>query len=298
VNVYADHNFLIYCIKNPPWRDAVVQAHVSGKAALVLSPWHFYEYGNASGHADTEDLIRFAEIVQPKWTMERADLLTFEFWVTWEQVWNGSKETVNPIGTLAEIVGILTKVKSTRIIGVTIRDFIDAFSAVDALDEIRTAMKSQESVAAYNQAAYVQGRLTKTIRDQMEVMHLAVQRARLEVGGSVPESVHARAEAFLKEQPLATQLECLVYWGFSTLLKCHQVEAAFTVELYSTGGRLSESRFVDRQHATIGLPYCDYFVTSDGELMRRCNRVKAMLPFATAQVITGEDFIALLNALT
>jgi hypothetical protein len=174
VNVYADHNFLIYCIKNPPWRDAVVQAHVSGKAALVLSPWHFYEYGNASGHADTEDLIQFAEMVQPKWTMERADLLIFEFWVTWEQVWNGSKETVNPIGTLAEIVGILTKVKSTRTIGLTIRDFIDAFSAVDALDEIRTAMKSQESVAAYNQAAYVQGRLTKTIRDQMEVIYLAV----------------------------------------------------------------------------------------------------------------------------
>jgi hypothetical protein len=71
--------------------------------------------------------------------MERADLLTFEFWVIWGQVWNGSKESVNPIDTLAEIFAILTKVDSTRTIGLTIRDFIEAFSAVDALDEIRAA---------------------------------------------------------------------------------------------------------------------------------------------------------------
>jgi hypothetical protein len=82
VNVYADHNFLIYCIKHPLWRDAVV-AHVSEKAALVLSPWHFYEYGNASGHADTEELIQFAEMVQAKWTMERADLLTVASRIIW-----------------------------------------------------------------------------------------------------------------------------------------------------------------------------------------------------------------------
>jgi hypothetical protein len=75
VNVYADHNFLIYCIKHPHWGDAVTEAHRSGKASLVLSPWHFYEYGNARGHADTEDLIQFVEALQPQWTMERADLL-------------------------------------------------------------------------------------------------------------------------------------------------------------------------------------------------------------------------------
>jgi hypothetical protein len=31
VNAYADHNFLIYCVKNQAWRHAVIQAHASGK---------------------------------------------------------------------------------------------------------------------------------------------------------------------------------------------------------------------------------------------------------------------------
>jgi hypothetical protein len=114
VTVYPNHNFLIYCIKNPAWRETVVQAHSSGKATLILSPWHFYEYGNARAYADTEDLIQFAEVLRPKWTMERADLLTFEFWVLWQEVWNGSKDAVDPIGTLAEIGAVLTKVDSSR----------------------------------------------------------------------------------------------------------------------------------------------------------------------------------------
>jgi hypothetical protein len=297
VNVYADHNFLIYCIKDPAWRTAVERAHASGKASLVLSPWHFYEYGNARAHADTEDLIQFAEALQPKWTMERADLLTFEFWVIWQEVWNGSKDVVDPIGTLAEISAILTKVDSTRTAKLMIRDFIDAFSAADALKEIRAAMKSQESVTASNQRAFVQGRFTKSVRDRMELVHLAVQQARLEVGGSIPESAWARADEILKEQPILTQLECMVFWGFSTLLKCHQVETAFTVQLYQVGAKLSENRFVDRQHATIALPYCDYFVTNDEELTKRCNRVKTMLPFPTAQVLTGDAFVAMLGTL-
>jgi hypothetical protein len=32
VNVYADHNILIYCIKHPRWGYAVAEAHRSGKA--------------------------------------------------------------------------------------------------------------------------------------------------------------------------------------------------------------------------------------------------------------------------
>jgi hypothetical protein len=297
VNVYPDHNFLIYCIKNSAWGDAVVQAHTSGKATLVLSPWHFYEYGNARGYADTKDLIQFAETLQPKWTMERGDLLTFEFWVLWQEVWNGSKDKVDPIGTLAEIGAVLTKVDPSRTAIFTIRDFIDAFSADDALKEIRAAMKSQESVTASNQKSYVQGRFTKDIKDRMELVHLAVQRARIEMSGSEPDEVHARADAILTEQPMATQLECLVYWGFPSLLKCHQVEAALTVELYQTGARLSENMFVDRQHATIALPYCDFFVTTDSKLINRCNRVKGMLSFPMAQVLTGDEFVAMLGTL-
>jgi hypothetical protein len=297
VNVYADHNFLIYCIKHPQWGDVVTEAHRSGKASLVLSPWHFFEYGNARAHADTEDLIRFAEALQPKWTMERADLLMYEFWIEWENICNSGRDTVDPIGTFAEIIGILAKVDPSRTTGITIRDFVNAFSAETALKDIKAALKSQEEVTASNQKAYVEGRFTKSVRDQMERVHLAVQCARLQAGGSDPDRVYALARTILQKQPIATQLEYMVFWGFPSLLKCHQVEAAFTVELYQTGAKLSQNAFVDRQHATIALPYCDYFVTSDVKLINRCHRVKAMLPFATAQVLTGDAFIALLATL-
>jgi hypothetical protein len=132
----------------------------------------------------------------------------------------------------------------------------------------------------------------------MELVHLAVQRARLQAGGSDPDRVYSLAQAILKKQPIATQLECLVHWEFSSLLKCHQVEAAFTTELYQTEAKLSENRFVDRQHATIALPYCDCFVTSDAEVIRRSSRVKAMLSFPTARVLTGDEFIAMLGKLS
>lgn len=70
MNVYVDYNFLIYCAKNPAWRRAVLDAHRSGTITVVLSAWHFYEYGNASGHPETEDLIQLAEELQPKWILE------------------------------------------------------------------------------------------------------------------------------------------------------------------------------------------------------------------------------------
>ena len=54
-------------------RKAVVQAHQSGKITVVLSAWHFYKYGNASGHPETEALIQFAEELQPKWVLERGE---------------------------------------------------------------------------------------------------------------------------------------------------------------------------------------------------------------------------------
>lgn len=295
MNIHADHNFLINCIKTAAWQEAVFNAKASDKASLVLSPWHFYEYGNAREHEDTEDLIQFAEALQPKWTMERADLLAFEFWVIWKQLWESSKDDVDPIGTFSEISAILTKVDPKRLVGLTVRDFVAAFSADDALTEIRAAMDSQTRIAAVNQAAYVQGRFTKSIKDLMELKHVALQMARLEIGGSDPAKTYAHAEVILKRQPIATQLECFVLWGFAPQLRCHQTEAALTVETYESGGKLSVNQFVDRQHAAIALPYCEVFVTSDAKLVNRCNRVKAKLPFQTASVLTGEEFISLLS---
>jgi hypothetical protein len=158
MNVYVDHNFLIQCTQNPAWRRAVTEAHQSGALSIVLSPWHFYEYGNARAHEDTEDLIRFAEELQPKWTMDRADLQLFEFWVVWNQVWNGSRDTVEPVGTFAEIVGVLTKVHSEAVERVTLRDFVVTFSGNQALEQMKAAMEEQAKVFTSNLKAYVQDR--------------------------------------------------------------------------------------------------------------------------------------------
>ena len=72
--VYPDHNFLIGCVRNPEWRNLVMKSQRSGDVSVVLSPWHAYEYGNARGYSDTEELVRLVEELQPLWIMERADL--------------------------------------------------------------------------------------------------------------------------------------------------------------------------------------------------------------------------------
>jgi hypothetical protein len=298
MNVYVDHNFLIGCIKNSEWRRAVVDAHQSGIISIVLSPWHFYEYGNARAHADTEDLIRFAEDLQPKWTMERADLQLFEFWIVWNQIWHSSTDTVEPVGTFSEIVAVLSKVHYMQTEKLTMRDYVTAFSGDKALEEIQGAMEEQANVAGSNLKAYVEGRFVTSIRQRIELGHLAAMRARLEMKGATPQSVYARANALLTERPITTQLECFIFWGCMRYLKCYQVEAAFTEELYATGGKLNRNRFVDRQHASIGLPYCDRFITSDEKLLKSCVRVKAKLPFTTAEVIGGNEFIQSLQSKT
>ncbi len=67
-----------------------MDAHQSGRITIVLSAWHFYEYGNASGHPETEDLIWFAEELQPQWILERGDLQHQEFIVFWNCIWGSA----------------------------------------------------------------------------------------------------------------------------------------------------------------------------------------------------------------
>jgi hypothetical protein len=288
---YADHNFLIYCIKNPAWRETVVNAHRTGEVSLVLSPWHFYEYGNARGHGETEALLQFAEELLPLWTLERADLQLFEFWVVWHQLWESADDPVSPIGTLAEIACVLSKVHPAQAGRITIRDFVKAFSTDDALNQIHAAISEQSKIMVSNREAYIEGRFNKSPKDQMALKHLAVLRARWEVKGAAPSRVYQRADEILREQPISTQLQCFVDWGFVRDLKCYETEGAFTEQLYRSGGLLGVNRFVDRQHASIALPYCDRFVTDDRDLRKRCEAARKTLKFPTAEVQKGEAFI-------
>ena len=74
-------------------------------------------------------------------------------------------------------------------------------------------------------------------------------------------------------------------------MKAYKTEVAFTLELYATGATLDTNRQIDRQHAIAALPYCDLFITDDGDLIKRIARVKRELRFDTANVLRGQAFI-------
>lgn len=292
MNVYVDYNFLIYCAKEPTWRKAVLEAHQSGRITIVLSAWHFYEYGNASGHPETEDLIRFAEELQPKWILERGDLQHQEFIAFWNCIWGSKPLAFNPVCTLAQASAILNRVPEERMSRYTVREFIQSFSGHGALDEIRAELKNQTSVAKYNLEKYVNDKRFDAVLPLTELFYVAVQMARLHE--IQRDRVYALANFMLREQPLSTQIQCFVYWKCTDLLKAYKTEVAFTLELYATGATLDTNRQIDRQHAIAALPYCDLFITDDGDLVKRIARVKPTLRFATATVLRGQEFIGTL----
>jgi hypothetical protein len=289
LNVYPDHNFLIYCVKNPTWRKAVTEAHKVGRITVVLSAWHFYEYGNASGYADTESLIEFAEELQPKWILERADLQHREFIVIWNYFWSGGPPDFNPICTLAEQAAALNRVPVERMSRYSIRDYVKHWSTPGALDEIQAVMKAQTEVARQNMSRYVADRNRFGVLPLTECAYVAIQFARLhEVQ---PWRVWALAQEIFREGPLSVQIQCFVYWRCTEYLKAYMTEVALTLELYPTGAALSMNRQIDRQHAIMALPYCDVLVTDDKDLRNRIARVKPKLRFKTAEVMRGQDFI-------
>lgn len=295
LNVYADQNFLIYCTKNPTWRKRVKEAHDAGTIAVVLSPWHFYECGRGAADADANELLNFTEELQPKWIIERADLQLFEFWVIWNQVWNSSKDIVEPIGTFEEIAAIVSRVDQRHLPDVKMRDYVDAFSKCDALADVEKALENQRNVTDAIRSEYLRRRSDRATWQEMELRHLAVQLARLELKQKGTDQVWNRANHLVHEQPIRTQMEFFITSGFTRELKCHATEAAFTEELFVSGGGLDAGRFVDRQHASAGLPYCDRFITDDAELRKRCARIAGWLPFQSATVFTAKDFLRTLS---
>ena len=287
--VYTDHNFLLNCIGNATWRNAVINAHRSSRITVVLSAWHFYEYANGAAYPDTEDLIQFAEALEPMWILERADLQLHEFVAVWNAIWDGAPLDFNPIHSLAEASAILNRVPVERMARYTIRDYVQSFSAPGALDEIRAVMKAQTEVARSNLDSYLNDKRWSSVYPLTELMYVAVQVARLK--SHRPATVYTVANELLRQQPIATQIECFAYWRCTELLKAYKTEVAFTLDLYPNRASLDGNRQIDRCHAIPALSYCDTFVTDDGDLTKRCIRVKPQLRFPTAKVITIADFM-------
>lgn len=282
---------MINCINQPDWGRAVTDAHRSRRISLVLSPWHFYEYANGATHQGADELIRFVENLQPRWIMESADLQLFEFWIVWRQIWESSRDTVLPIGSFAEIIAVLSKIADARLEKVSIQEYVTQFADATALEYLRNSVGDHRIIAATNRRPYLERKSDKAFRRELELSHLAIQFARLQLKTSDPEKVFARAKDLMSAEPIATQMQIFSESGFARELKCHQTEVALAEELYAGQAALDGNRYVDRQHATVALPYCDRFITDDADLTKRCQRVKAALPWPTAKIMKAHELI-------
>lgn len=291
MKVYADHNLLINCVNRPTWRNAVIDAQRAGRIQLVLSPWHFFEYANGVEHAGADELMRFVEEVQPKWILERSDLQLFELWIVWRQIWERSTDSVAPIGTFAEVVAVLSKVNDHRLDGVGIREYVMGFADSEGVDLLRRAVAEHREIATEVRTPFLERRSSSRFQRGLDLNHVAIQLARIELRTSNPDRIFPRAAQILREQPMATQIEMFIYWGCVRMLKCYQVERALSEELLTGKAALDSNRYVDRQHACVGLPYCDRFITDDVDLTKRCAHVKSKLPFPIASLLTAGQLI-------
>jgi hypothetical protein len=72
--------------------------------------------------------------------------------------------------------------------------------------------------------------------------------------------------------------------------KAYRVEWELTHQLYRSDAELNRNRFIDRQHAVVALAFCDFLVTDDEDLQKRCAAIQRGLPFSTAAVLSEADF--------
>ena len=294
---YADHNFIINSAKNPAWLKSIIAAKVAGKATLVLSPFHFDEFGNVKSEEDRDELLAFAEKIQPAWILERLDIQLREFLKEWMEIWTGQPfSSFEAIGSLADATAALFRTHPRHFEKYAFRDFVAEFTRERLEGVLLPVMKDQERIAAANSIDFKAGRLTPSMKKLVDRAYVAQQLA-LANGLIVPVEVQQRARAILREQPIATMVEWFVEWGCVSFLKTYQVEGAFTEDFYSGDKRLNKNRFVDRQHAIGALTHCDVLVTDDGELIKHCEKARARLKFPIAVVETGQEFIARVDLL-
>jgi hypothetical protein len=289
---YADQNFLSNCADNREWRDAVIGAKNQGTATLVLSPWHFYELGNA--RAELRDgLLQLVEDARPSWTFTHADMQKRECLSVWNDFWGDGGVAFQPICTLREVAAALHNVLPEQLMRLNLRDWVAAFAAgPDALVEFRDSLTEQTKASASNQQDYQRGRMTKRLLEEVDKRHVAVQLSRAKYDRpKASREVYADSEALRRTQPLGTMIDMFVYWQGTANLKTYQTESALTENIWDSDAKLPPNRLIDRLHATVALPHCHRFVTDDRDLAKRCEAAKKALKFPTAEVQKGEAFI-------
>jgi hypothetical protein len=240
-----------------------------------------------------ERLIQLAEDIRPAWTLTMADLQLLEFVTEWDNFWGDGPASFRPIGTMHEAAAALHNIDPKHLRGATLRDWVGSF--VTDLTNLRDTMDSIARASATNKEVYQQGRMTRDFLKAMDYGHVAVQLARVERNGEAKYAMK-RGNQLLTEQPIGTQIRFFVDFGGMKELKCYHVESALAANMWASEAKLQSNRYIDRQHATVAMPYCDIFVTDDRDLIKRCGAAKMEVSFKTAEIHRGELFINWLSA--
>lgn len=290
MNAYVDQNFLINCINRDGWRAITANACGCGSVKLVVSPWSIYEIGNAP-LPHMEELLTIVEEFGPLWILERVDLQLREFVVAWNDFWNGRRSHFNPIRTLAEVNASFFRCPIELVEKYSLRDYATIWKSPNASYEADIEFRRQASISKLNRIAYLGGRLTTNAIREIRERYVARQFAISERVGLPHQQIYEYENLVLSEKSLRTFISFFVEFGGMDDLPAHRVEEALTFNQWKTEAELNPNRQLDRFHAVAALPYCDLFVTSDLELIRKSQAVREELGFKFATVVSGEEFI-------
>jgi hypothetical protein len=296
MNAYVDHNFLINCINQGGWRPIAVNACSSGSVKLIVSPWSIYEIGNAAP-LHMEELLTIVEELKPLWIFERVDLQLREFVVAWNDFWNGRRSHFDPIGTLAEVHASFFRCRLKLVEKYSLRDYAAIWKRPDASYEADVEFRRQASISVWNRMAYLDGRFTSRAIREIRERYVARQFAISRKVGLPHHQIHQYENLILSEKKLREFISFFVEFGGMDDLLAHRVEEILTFNQWKTGAKLNPHRQLDRFHAVAALPYCDLFVTSDAELIKKSQVVQNELRFEIGSVISGEEFIERLRKL-
>ena len=289
---YADHNFLIDCTVRPAWEQAVVSACQKGRVTLILSPFHFYEIGNIRRQDHRDQVLAFLDKVKPLWILERLDIQLQEFITAWFEFFKRPAPFVpRYIGSLADAASAILDTDSAKLQRLELRHFVAEFTEERVERVLLPMLDKQRLIAASNRDDVKAGKLTQEMRFRVETAYIAQQIA-LQEGHLREDDVTRRVQVLLGNRFLLADIERFIRSGRLAKLRTYQVETVFTELFYSGNAALNKHRFLDRQHAVIALAHCSVLVTGDEELRKTCNRARALLPFRTAAVDSGEEFVA------
>lgn len=294
MNAYADNNFLINCINQSGWRAVAANACKMVKIKLVLSPWSIYEVGTARP-LHMEEMLTLIEDLSPSWILERVDLQLREFIIAWNDFWNGTRTPFLPIRTLVEVQASFLRRPAETIERYSLRDYAAVWQRPQASNEADIELRRQSIISSLNHDAYLGGELTARAIFEIRKRYIARQFANSRRLGMPLEEIHRYENWILGERKLEAFISFFVEFGGMDGMLAHRVEESLTFNQWQSNAILNPNRQLDRFHAIAALPYCNLFVTSDGELAKKTAAIRGGLKFKIADVVSGEEFIETLR---